>query len=40
MLSLTLFGLALAMACISVTSPVYKFFAISLIISTYFILFY
>lgn len=38
MLSLTLFGLAFAMACIAATSPVYQFFAISLIISTYFIL--
>jgi hypothetical protein len=38
MLTLTLFGLAFAMACISASSPVYQLFAISLIISTYFIL--
>ena len=38
MLTLTLFGLTFAMVCISASSPVYQFFAISLIISTYFIL--
>lgn len=38
MLTLTLFGLALTMAFITASSPVYQFFAISLIISTYFIL--
>lgn len=38
MLTLTLFGLAFAMAFISASSPVYQLFAISLIISTYFIL--
>ena len=38
MLTLTLFGLALTMALITASSPVYQFLAISLIISTYFIL--
>ena len=38
MLSLTLFGLAFAMACIAASSPVYQFLAIGVIISTYFIL--
>ena len=38
MLTLTLFGIALTMACITASSPVYQFFAISAIILTYFIL--
>lgn len=38
MLTLTLFGIALTMACIAATSPVYQFLAISAIILTYFIL--
>lgn len=38
MLTLTLFGLAFTMACITATSPVYQFLAIGVIISTYFIL--
>ena len=38
MLILTLYGLAFTMACINATSPVYQFFAISAIISSYFIL--
>ena len=38
MLTLTLLGLAFAMACITASSPIYQFFAFSLIISTYFIL--
>ena len=38
MLTLTLFGLALTMACIAASSPVYQFIAISAIVSTYFIL--
>ena len=38
MLTLSLFGLAFAMACISASSPIYQFLTISLIISTYFIL--
>jgi hypothetical protein len=38
MLILILFGLALTMVCIIATSPLYQLFAISLIISTYFIL--
>ena len=38
MLTLTLFGLALTMAFITASSPVYQFFAISTIILTYFML--
>ena len=38
MLTLTLYGLAFTIACISASSPVYQLFAISLIISSYFIL--
>lgn len=38
MLTLTLFGLAFTMVCITASSPVYQFFAISAIIVTYFIL--
>lgn len=38
MLTLTLFGIALTMACIAATSPIYQFFAISTIIVTYFLL--
>ena len=38
MLTLTLFGIALTMAFIAATSPVYQLFAISAIILTYFIL--
>ena len=35
MLTLTLFGLAFTMVCITATSPVYQFFAISAIVVTY-----
>ena len=38
MLTLTLYGLAFTIACITATSPVYQLFAISAIISTYFYL--
>lgn len=38
MLTLTLFGLAFTIACISASSPVYQLLAISAIIVTYFIL--
>ncbi|UVD41296.1 hypothetical protein [Streptococcus phage vB_SbRt-pBovineS21] len=38
MLPLTLFGLAFTMSCLTATSPVYQFFAISAIIVTYFLL--
>ena len=38
MLTLTLFGLAFTIACITTSSPVYQFFAISIIIVTYFLL--
>ena len=38
MLTLTLYGLAFTIACLSATSPAYQFFAISAIIVTYFIL--
>lgn len=38
MLTLTLFGIALIMACIAASSPVYQFLAISAIIVTYFLL--
>lgn len=38
MLTLTLFGIALTMVCITASSPVYQLLAISAIIVTYFIL--
>ena len=38
MLTLFLYGLAFTIACLSATSPVYQFFAISAIIVAYFIL--
>ncbi|UVD41269.1 hypothetical protein [Streptococcus phage vB_SbRt-pBovineB21] len=38
MLPLTLFGLAFTMSCLTAISPVYQFFAISAIITLYFIL--
>ena len=38
MVILTLFGIALTIACITATSPVYQLFAISAIIVTYLLL--
>ena len=38
MLTLTLFGIAITIACIAASSPVYQFLALGAIIVTYFLL--